>query len=276
VPAIAAFEWHPFTISSAPEDPDTFSVHVRGVGQWTNKLYNHFQVGLSSVVMSSLQESKAQEDGSLALEPTGKPGKAALEVHVDGPFGSPSSNIYRAEHAVLIGTGIGITPFASILQSVVCRYRQVKQQCPSCSHTWADSIATVMGNLRKVDFFWINRDQKSFEWFVKLLSELEIEQAETGGALGRCLTLPAPPRPQVPGDAHVRDLRPAADRHEVGVPADGDGPAARAGQARPGDRPEVPHQRRPAQLEQGLHQDPRAARGKGEREGIGVLKLVPV
>ena len=24
-------------------------------------------------------------------------------VYVDGPFGSPSSNIYRAEHAVLIG-----------------------------------------------------------------------------------------------------------------------------------------------------------------------------
>ena len=30
-----------------------------------------------------------------------------LEIFVDGPFGSPSSNITRAEHAVLIGTGIG-------------------------------------------------------------------------------------------------------------------------------------------------------------------------
>ena len=30
-----------------------------------------------------------------------------LEIFVDGPFGSPSSNIYRAQHAVLIGTGIG-------------------------------------------------------------------------------------------------------------------------------------------------------------------------
>ena len=45
-----------------------------------------------------------------------------LEIFVDGPFGSPSSNIYRAEHAVLIGTGIGITPFASILQSIMHRY----------------------------------------------------------------------------------------------------------------------------------------------------------
>ena len=30
-----------------------------------------------------------------------------LEIYVDGLFGSPSSNIYRAEHAVLVGTGIG-------------------------------------------------------------------------------------------------------------------------------------------------------------------------
>ena len=39
-----------------------------------------------------------------------------LEIHVDGPFGAPASDIFRAEHAVLIGTGIGVTPFASILQ----------------------------------------------------------------------------------------------------------------------------------------------------------------
>ena len=45
-----------------------------------------------------------------------------LEIFVDGPFGSPSSNIYRAEHAVLIGTGIGVTPFASILQSIMHRH----------------------------------------------------------------------------------------------------------------------------------------------------------
>lgn len=34
--------------------------------------------------------------------------------------------------------------------------------------------------ISQVDFFWINRDQRSFEWFVHLLSQLEIEQAESG------------------------------------------------------------------------------------------------
>lgn len=31
---------------------------------------------------------------------------------------------------------------------------------------------------RQVDFIWINRDQKSFEWFVSLLTKLEMDQAD--------------------------------------------------------------------------------------------------
>jgi hypothetical protein len=33
-------------------------------------------------------------------------------------------------------------------------------------------------NLKRVDFVWINRDQKSFEWFVNLLSNLEDKQSK--------------------------------------------------------------------------------------------------
>merc|ERR1712045_595850 len=97
-------------------------------------------------------------------------------------------NIFRAEHAVLIGTGIGVTPFASILQSIMHRYWQVKRQCPQCQFQWSDEISSIF-NLKKVDFFWINRDQKSFEWFVKLLSQLEIEQSEQDGVMGHFLDM---------------------------------------------------------------------------------------
>lgn len=99
-----------------------------------------------------------------------------LHLHIDGPFGSPSSHIFRTEHAVLIATGIGVTPFASILQSIMFRYMKAKHTCPTCGHWWSDSIPPDTMNLKKVDFVWINRDQKSFEWFVELLSELEITQ----------------------------------------------------------------------------------------------------
>merc|ERR1711915_688699 len=112
-----------------------------------------------------------------------------LEIYIDGPFGSPSSNIYRAEHAVLIGTNIGITPFASILQSIMHRFWGVKHTCPSCNYKWSNNMESSMLKLKKVDFFWINRDQKSFEWFVNLLSQLEIEQAEHGGEMSRFLEM---------------------------------------------------------------------------------------
>ena len=41
----------------------------------------------------------------------------------------------------------------------------------------------------QVDFYWINREQKSFEWFVKLLSQLEIEQSEQDGVMGHFLDM---------------------------------------------------------------------------------------
>ena len=40
-----------------------------------------------------------------------------------------------------------------------------------------------------MDFFWINRDQRSFEWFVHFLSQLELEQAELSGLMDRFLDL---------------------------------------------------------------------------------------
>ncbi|KAI9577415.1 hypothetical protein GQX74_013658 [Glossina fuscipes] len=112
-----------------------------------------------------------------------------LEIFIDGPYGAPSSHIFMAQHAVLIGTGIGVTPFASILQSIMHRYWKARHTCPRCSFEWASDIPKSVMNLRKVDFFWINRDQRSFEWFVNLLSQLEIEQAELGGAMERFLDM---------------------------------------------------------------------------------------
>lgn len=43
IPSIAKYEWHPFTLSSAPEDSDHIGLHIRAVGQWTNRLLNFFE-----------------------------------------------------------------------------------------------------------------------------------------------------------------------------------------------------------------------------------------
>jgi len=54
IPAIANYEWHPFTISSAPEQEDYMWLHIRTVGEWTNRLYRYFE----------REQQKIQQGGS--------------------------------------------------------------------------------------------------------------------------------------------------------------------------------------------------------------------
>jgi len=60
---------------------------------------------------------------------------------------------------VLIGAGIGVTPFASVLESIVLRSNEPAEKRTS--------------KVEWVHFFWLNKDQYSFEWFRALLSKLE-------------------------------------------------------------------------------------------------------
>ncbi|NXG44643.1 NOX5 oxidase, partial [Psilopogon haemacephalus] len=183
IPAIATYEWHPFTISSAPEQQETLWLHIRSLGQWTNKLYEYFQELKSPIpepkpLSRSLRKKRQQSwvQVSTGLGETHR--LCSVKCYIDGPYGTPTRKIFSSEHAVLIGAGIGITPFASILQSIMYRYRRRKQSCPSCHYSWCGDLQDEEMTLRKVDFIWINRDQKHFEWFVSLLTKLEMEQAE--------------------------------------------------------------------------------------------------
>jgi ferredoxin-NADP reductase len=63
-----------------------------------------------------------------------------------------------APHAVAIAGGIGVTPFASVLQSLLLSAQDPSLPRPA---------------IRKLRFVWLNRDQHSFEWFRDLLGELE-------------------------------------------------------------------------------------------------------
>jgi predicted ferric reductase/Ca2+-binding EF-hand superfamily protein len=130
IPHLARHEWHPFTISSAPGG-NRLCFHVRSEGDWTKAL-------------------RQMADDRDALE--------EVVVNLDGPFGTPSRSIFGARYAVLVGAGIGVTPFASVLESMVARAYAGENQ------------------LEKLYFFWLNRDSRSFEWFADLL--LQVEQMD--------------------------------------------------------------------------------------------------
>ncbi|KAL8595540.1 hypothetical protein ACOMHN_000748 [Nucella lapillus] len=209
IPVIAQYEWHPFTVSSAPETKGSFSLHIRSAGHWTRKLYAYFEniiVNQSDVEMGHVNGSgpckKApREDGLSFRRRNSKARKinenrmkrvksltVHLQVYVDGPYGTPSRQIFQAEHAILIGSGIGVTPFASILQSIVCRFREAEVTCPKCEHPFTTQLPKSVMGLKKVDFIWINRDQRNFEWFLTLLTKLEREQSRESG-LGHVLDM---------------------------------------------------------------------------------------
>jgi len=83
-------------------------------------------------------------------------GRSLPALRIDGPFGAPAQDVLSNEVAVLVGAGIGVTPFASILKDIW--YKQQKNQ---------------LGALRRVLFVWINREAENFEWFNTLLRNLE-------------------------------------------------------------------------------------------------------
>jgi NADPH oxidase len=87
--------------------------------------------------------------------------KALPQVMIDGPYGAPAEDVFNVEVAVLVGAGIGVTPFASILK-----------------HIWYRQKRGNVGSLKRVEFFWVCRDAPSFGWFQSLLQEVEAAQAD--------------------------------------------------------------------------------------------------
>ncbi|PVD36104.1 hypothetical protein C0Q70_03077 [Pomacea canaliculata] len=125
-------EYHPFTLTSAPHE-DTLKVHIRALGPWTWNIRQTFDPENSG------------------------PGRFP-KLYLDGPYGAGQQDWYQYEVSVLVGAGIGVTPYASILKdfvhmsSIKCTY---KVKC------------------QKLYFIWITGSQRHFEWLLDILREVE-------------------------------------------------------------------------------------------------------
>lgn len=156
VPSVSRTQWHPFTITSCPYDP-YISVHVRQVGDFTKSLGDALGAG----------PSQAKEYD--ALDPMGmyeialQNGQEMPALRIDGPYGAPAEDVFDNEIAVLIGTGIGVTPWASILKNIW--HLRASPNPPR--------------RLKRVEFTWVCKDTSSFEWFQTLLSSLESQSSQS-------------------------------------------------------------------------------------------------
>jgi len=156
VPEVSKYQWHPFTITSCPFG-ENISVHIRQVGDFTRTL--------ADAVGAGPTQAKASHD----LDPMGiyeialQQGQRMPKLRIDGPYGAPAEDIFNHEVSVIIGAGIGVTPWASILKNI-----------------WHQRMNSQSMRLRSVDFIWVCADTRSFEWFQTLLASLEA-QLQPGG-----------------------------------------------------------------------------------------------
>ena len=152
-PEVSIWQYHPFTLTSAPEE-DYISVHVRMVGDFTRALGKALGCNLDKKAGGEKGGEKDSEEVAMR--------QILPRVYIDGPFGSASEDVFKFEVAVLVGAGIGVTPFASILKSIWYRMNYPQSRT----------------RLRKVYFFWVCRDFGSFEWFRSLLLAIEAQDLD--------------------------------------------------------------------------------------------------
>ncbi|EKG18225.1 FAD-binding 8 [Macrophomina phaseolina MS6] len=151
-PSVSNYQWHPFTITSCPYDP-YISVHVRQVGDFTRSLADALGAGPAQAKLYDDMDPMGMYE--IALQH----GQEMPQIRIDGPYGAPAEDVFDNEIAVLIGTGIGVTPWAAILKNIW--HMRLSPNPPK--------------RLRRVEFIWVCKDTSSFEWFQALLSSLEAQ-----------------------------------------------------------------------------------------------------
>ncbi|KAL3620641.1 hypothetical protein CASFOL_035553 [Castilleja foliolosa] len=158
-PDISNFEWHPFSITSAPDD-DYLSVHIRTLGDWTTELRNRFAKACEP------QSAKPGRGNLVRMET-----KAFTEfqqefprIVIKGPYGAPAQNYKKYDILLLIGLGIGATPFISIIKDIVNNEAK--------SVITDDPSEEKKGGPDRAYFYWVTREQGSFDWFKGVMDDI--------------------------------------------------------------------------------------------------------
>ncbi|XP_017218212.1 respiratory burst oxidase homolog protein C [Daucus carota subsp. sativus] len=189
--AVSPFEWHPFSITSAPDD-DYLSVHIRSVGDWTGEM--------KEVFSQVCQSSPSERSGVLTAEfIKGTNNTPNVKVSIDGPYGAPAQDYKSYDLLLLIGSGIGATPMISIVKDIVNNIKAREEEenaiedgtgkasgtdsnyfSPSTKKSPGQSSASGF-KTRKAYFYWVTPTQGSFEWFKGVINE--VTDADKNGVI---------------------------------------------------------------------------------------------
>lgn len=95
--------------ASAPEE-DYISVHIRVVGDFTTALAKTVGCEFDSDKSKEVDVAGGKVVGTNINPPLNR---VLPRIMIDGPFGSASEDFLNYETVLLVGAGIGVTPFAS-------------------------------------------------------------------------------------------------------------------------------------------------------------------
>ncbi|GAV89886.1 Ferric_reduct domain-containing protein/FAD_binding_8 domain-containing protein/NAD_binding_6 domain-containing protein/NADPH_Ox domain-containing protein [Cephalotus follicularis] len=167
--AVSPFEWHPFSITSAPGD-DYLSVHIRTLGDWTRQL--------KTVFSEVCQPPQAGKSGLLradiGMQERNKP--SFPKILIDGPYGAPAQDYKKYDVVLLVGLGIGATPMISIVKDIINNMKM--EDDGSIEAALESGRSTPNKNSRgtfktkKAYFYWVTREQGSFDWFKGIMNEV--------------------------------------------------------------------------------------------------------
>ncbi|KAE9602729.1 putative NAD(P)H oxidase (H(2)O(2)-forming) [Lupinus albus] len=178
--AVSPFEWHPFSITSAPGD-NYLSVHIKIVGDWTRNLKTKFSEACRAPLNGQsglLRAGCTEGDNSPSALP---------KVMVDGPYGAPAQGYRQYEVVLLVGLGIGATPMISILKDMMNNFKAMEEEewdaieeggrvGDGKSTSAHQKKARLNGfKTRRAYFYWVTREQSSFDWFKGVMNEVAEE-----------------------------------------------------------------------------------------------------
>lgn len=162
---VSPFQWHPFSLTSAPGD-DYLSIHIRTLGDWTSQLKTLFS--------KACQPPSVNQSGLLRADITGEDNKPRLpKLLIDGAYGAPAQHYKEYDVLLLVGLGIGATPLISIVKDVLNNIKLEKEleegitESGQAKNNKKKPFAT-----KQAYFYWVTREQGSFEWFRGVMNEV--------------------------------------------------------------------------------------------------------
>ncbi|KAG5253318.1 respiratory burst oxidase protein [Salix suchowensis] len=135
-------------------------VHIRTVGDWTTELKNLFAKPRKAKRLETKTLSNSNFDQIQATFP---------KILIKGPFGAPAQNYKKFDILLLIGLGIGATPFISILKDLL---NQIKSNAAEPRREQRIMGSSDKKGPERAYFYWVTREQSSFDWFKGVMDDI--------------------------------------------------------------------------------------------------------